>query len=143
MSRPDYESIQTRPAPDGLTVPELYTRMTSRTPGWINLAMRVRDRIGRLFGLRTIDDFSAPTAMQEGSTVHFWQIEELGDDRMQVFAEDHHLIVRAVLERTEDQFRLTTRVHIHNWVGRLYMLPVGIAHPVICNTMLNRALTPP
>lgn len=34
---------------------------------------------------------------------------------------------------------MTTVVHVHNWLGRLYMLPVAPLHKIIVKTMLKRA----
>ncbi|SFG00888.1 Protein of unknown function [Duganella sp. CF458] len=34
-------------------------------------------------------------------------------------------------------FSVATVAHVHNWLGRLYMLPVTLLHKIIIKTMLK------
>lgn len=58
--------------------------------------------------------------------------------------DDKHLIVQlSVLKQTHDdthdKLTLSTVVHIHNTLGRVYMVFVGPAHKVIAPAVLRRA----
>lgn len=60
----------------------------------------------------------------------------LGDD-------DKHLNVVVSVHRKVDEgtgaaiVTITTVVHVNNWLGRLYMVPVAPAHRVIAHTMMR------
>jgi hypothetical protein len=33
---------------------------------------------------------------------------------------------------------VSTVVHVHNWLGRIYMVPVGRIHPFVVRAMMRR-----
>lgn len=141
----DYYSQQIAAFPTGLTMPQAYQRMTDQQPLWLTLAFRLRDLLGRPFGIQPINGGDGETVLTPGQYSHFFAVEEVADHRLAVSATDHHLRVDVELMRSDtaaETFTLTTRVNIHNLAGWLYMLPVGLAHPPICRSLLRKAARP-
>lgn len=128
----------------GLTPLAIYRQMTARPPGWIAWSFRVRDRLVRPFGVRPIGGFDDAVSLEArvGDRADFFTITNLGADHITLGVEDHHLDVEVHLEiargSTVDQGTLTTRVWLKNAIGRFYMLPVGLAHPVIVKRLAAR-----
>lgn len=142
MSPPDYVSQQSVEIAPDLSVPEIYRRATNTSPEWLTAAFWLRDTLGRPFGLQPIRGFGGEMLLTPGAHAHFFTVEHVDDARLRVSASDHHLTVEVDLARPtpgEALVTLTTRVWNRNWVGRLYMLPVGLAHPFICNALLRKA----
>lgn len=57
--------------------------------------------------------------------------------------QDKHLDVFVGIQRRElpnhqVMLSVTTVVHVHNWLGRLYMLPVKPMHRIIAPAVLSR-----
>ncbi len=95
-------------------------------PRWVVAAMAVRQALVPMIGVRR-----APRDV--------FGIREVADDEALVAADDHHLDFRcavAVDEHTR-MLRVTTTVRLHNARGRLYFLPVRLAHPLVMRSMLR------
>lgn len=127
----------------GLAPLETYRRMTANPPAWIAWAFKVRDRLVAPFGVRAIGGFSGDVgALTVGDTIDFFTIADLTADALALVVEDHHLDVEVRLTVTRgaevDQARLVTRVWLKNAIGRAYMVPVGLAHPVIVKRLAAR-----
>ena len=71
----DYCSQQIAAFPTGLTMPQASQRMTARPPAWLTLAFRVRDLLGRPFGLQPINGFGGETVLTPGEHAHFFTVE--------------------------------------------------------------------
>ena len=127
-----------------LTPLDIYRQMTARPPGWIAWSFRVRDRLVRPFGVRPIGGFGDEVSLDArvGNRADFFTITSLGADHLTLGVKDHHLDVEVHLDiargPTVDEGTLTTRVWLKNTIGRLYMLPVGLAHPVIVKRLAAR-----
>ena len=63
----------------------------------------------------------------------------LTDDEVLLGSDEGHLDFRASVRREPDRVVLTTVVQIHNALGRAYLAPVRLVHPVIVRAMLTRA----
>lgn len=118
------------------------------TPPWVLRLLALRNRVVAWFGLHAAEHW-APTpqaagALQPGDRVGIFRLVRLSDDEVIVGDDDHHL--RVVLSLRREPARagqpaavvLTTAVHLHNLLGRLYMLPVGPAHRVIAPVVAAR-----
>jgi Protein of unknown function (DUF2867) len=127
----------------GLTPLDIYRRMTANPPAWIAWAFKVRDRLVAPFGVRAIGGFSGDVgSLTVGDQIDFFTIAELTADTLALVVEDHHLDVEVRLTVTRgaevDNARIVTRVWLKNAIGRAYMVPVGIAHPVIVKRLAAR-----
>jgi hypothetical protein len=125
---------------------ETYLRLVSRTPGWMNALMAMRNQIVRLVGLKHLGNFSTAvqekpaSAYQPGDRVGIFVLRHVQDDEVLVYDDDKHLHVQlSLVKHTVDgkpKLSLSTVVHIHNRLGRFYMTIVGPAHRIIVPHML-------
>lgn len=145
----DFADAWTAPLGDPSVTPvEIALAVFARTPGWVDHAMAVRNWVVSWFGLKTPGVLSAvgskPTAAYRvGDRIGIFEIFAMSDDEVLLGIDDSHLDVRvSVLKSVDGQrYVVATSVKRHNWLGRLYMLPVGIAHPfVVRATMRNGRL---
>jgi Protein of unknown function (DUF2867) len=121
-----------------------FVQALQATPEWVRRAMRWRNRAVALLGLKTLDSWDPqPGPPEIGSRLGIFELVRLSDDEVIAGDADKHLRVVLSVQRlpaTAHQraaVSLTTVVHIHNWLGHLYMLPVGPAHKFIAPRVLR------
>jgi hypothetical protein len=119
-----------------------------RTPGWVNVAMRARNRVVQLFGLKNLgtldnlDQARTPRTYSSGDRVGIFTLFEESFDEVLLGDRDKHLNVVLSVHRKllpdgkAVEVTLTTIVHVKNLLGRLYMLPVTPAHRIIAPAVL-------
>lgn len=121
----------------------------SGTPGWVRQLMAVRNRVVVYFGLRRAQGWQpAPgrpaDSYRPGERLGVFELLHIDDDEVLAGDDDKHLRVLLSVRRVPAQAGrpasvvLSTVVHIHNTLGRLYMLPVGPAHKLIAPAVLAR-----
>ncbi|KQV51272.1 MULTISPECIES: DUF2867 domain-containing protein [unclassified Duganella] len=133
-------------APDAdICALELYLQVVGQTPGWVNRLMAVRNRLAGLVGLKNLGHLGALrtakplTGYRVGDRVGIFSLLYLSPDEVLLGDSDKHLdVVLSVCKAPQGAVSVTTVVHIHNWLGRLYMLPVAPLHKIIVKTMLKR-----
>lgn len=119
-----------------------------RTPAWVDLCMRARNRAGRLVGLKDLGTLSGvmpgKAAMDyvAGDRVGIFTVFENSIDEALIGDRDKHLDVTLSIHRQPAVaperviITVTTVVHVKNLLGRLYMLPVTPMHRLIAPTVL-------
>lgn len=128
----------------------LALRTFTQSPGWVDFLMGVRNRVVALVGLK---DLGAPSQMapvrppesyQVGDRVGIFTLRYLSDDEVILGDSDKHLdVLVSVCKRPRGDTTLllvSTVVHVHNRLGRLYMLFVGPAHKLIAPATLRSGL---
>ncbi|QTN27835.1 DUF2867 domain-containing protein [Rhodoferax sp. AJA081-3] len=125
---------------------ETYLTLVTRTPGWMNALMAMRNQAVRLVGLKHVGNLSTAVNRKPakeyklGDRVGIFSIQHLQDDEVVVFDDDKHLHVQlSVVKHVVDgkpKVSLSTVVHIHNRLGRVYMAVVGPVHSLIVPRML-------
>lgn len=122
----------------------------ARTPRWVEACMALRNRVVRLAGLKDLGGLSAldtqrPAASwRPGERVGIFTLIDNGADEALLGDSDRHLdVVLSVHRQPRPDGRsvtvtLTTVVHVHNWLGRCYMLPVRPMHRLIAPAVLAR-----
>jgi hypothetical protein len=131
-------------APEGMT-PEDYARaMFANPPGWVTFLTRLRDRIVSLVGLKTAADLIGEgLARKRGDGVRFSPFKILAADENQLLfgVDDRHLDFRLSIQRVgaPSEFCVVTAVKLHNWLGRLYFLPVKPLHRLVVPAMMRKA----
>lgn len=127
------------------------------TPAWVNMAMTIRNKVVLAFGLKDLgtlpplDPTLPSAAYQPGDQVGIFKLLQNTPDEALLGDSDKHLDVvvslhvgpssnadTAVPGSATCVLTVSTVVHVHNRLGRLYMLPVTPAHRVIVPTMLRR-----
>ena len=125
---------------------ETYLTLVTRTPGWMNALMAMRNQAVRLVGLKHVGNLSTAVNRKPadeykvGDRVGIFSIQHLQDDEVVVFDDDKHLHVQlSMVKHVVDgkpKVSLSTVVHIHNRLGRVYMAVVGPVHSLIVPRML-------
>jgi hypothetical protein len=114
--------------------------MTAEPGLFMRLAFRTRDAISSLFGVKRIGGFSGVRreTVNAGEQLDFFLVEHSAPDMLVLTERDRHLDVMICLSITDRVFTITSSVVTHNVFGRIYMLPVGLAHKLIVNSDLRR-----
>lgn len=120
---------------------EAWNAATSSPSFLLSLAFKIRDALSRPFGVRRIGGFSGRHRenVETGDMLDFFKVEHSAPDCLVLTERDRHLDVMTCVSVKDRQLRITSSVQTHNWFGRLYMLPVGIAHRPIVRNSLRRA----
>ena len=138
-----YETLIPR---SDLSAAEIYGAVARQTPGWIDGLMRLRNKIVQPLGLKDLGALSGVTTGKAvpGQRMGLFEVVSVSPGELLLQDDDKHLLVQiSVLKQTHDDMhdRLTisTVVHIHNLLGRIYMVFVGPAHKVIAPAVTRRA----
>lgn len=126
--------------PVAVTPLEGWNIITGAPNPFLQLAFDIRDGISAMFGVQRIAGFSGKqmTDVQVGDHLDFFLVEHSAPDMLVLTARDQHLDVMTTLTVEGTRYRITSSVVTHNWFGRAYMIPVGIAHRVIVWASLRR-----
>lgn len=139
------------PLDAGATALELFLTVTAGTPGWVNTLMTLRNRVVSMLGLKNLGTLSAldpakpASAYQIGDRVGIFTLFANTPDEVLLGDKDKHLDVILSVHRAVDAASgqvlatVSTVVHVHNWLGRLYMLPVTPMHRIIAPAVLRGA----
>jgi hypothetical protein len=132
-----------------------FLKAFSSTPAWVNTCMSIRNRAAAMVGLKNLGAFdqinrSKPECdYKPDDRVGIFTLITNTFDEVLVCDKDKHLDVtlsvhRAVNANTDAVVvTITTVVHVHNLLGRLYMLPVLPMHRIIAPLVLRAiALVP-
>lgn len=125
-----------------------FLKAIAATPRWVSHCMALRNRVVEKLGLKNLGglgefDPSKPAdAYRPGDRVGIFTLFEQTFDEVLLGDKDKHLDVmlsvhRQVLAPGGVQVAVTTVVHVHNALGRLYMLPVTPMHKLIAPAVLR------
>jgi hypothetical protein len=128
---------------DAAKDPETLARfMFGQQPPWAGVLMRLRDAIMAPFGVKTANALQTAT----GARVGFFRIYSTQSNEMVLGEDDRHLDFRvSVLVRPRvdagggHDVIVSTVVHCHNRLGRLYIVVIRPFHRMIAQAMLRRA----
>ncbi len=134
-----------------LTATQLYAAVMRSTPAWVDSLMRARNGVVAWFGLKNLGVLSAVPdtigqPLQIGQLVGIFSFVRETPTELVIQDTDKHLTVQiAVIKQTvdsqHDRLIACTVVHIHNLLGRAYLVPVGKAHKYILPAVLRGAPT--
>ncbi|GHF20057.1 DUF2867 domain-containing protein [Pseudolysinimonas yzui] len=132
IPHPDYADASIAPiGPDDPVDPAVWARTLfglESMPRWVVAALHVRQLAVRLIGI--------PPAPRD-----VFQVRERVGDEVLIAADDTHLDFRcgvAIDERMR-LLRVTTTVRFNGWRGRVYFVPVRLAHPIVVRAMIRGA----
>lgn len=124
-----------------------YLRVARQTPRWIERLMAIRNRVVSRLGLKDLGGLSqldpdkGAADYRPGDRVGIFTLMAQSADEVLLGDRDRHLeVVVSVHKQTAGAngavvVTVSTVVHVHNWLGRLYMVPVAPAHRVIAQAM--------
>ena len=146
-----YDCYSVELPPDSRSPLELYLSVVSRTPHWIDFLMGVRNKIVALLGLKDMGPLSGidlqkpASAYRIGDQAGIFKILALHEHEVILGETDKHLDVKISVTKQEKTGRtvasVATVVHVHNLMGRIYMLFVTPAHRIIAPATVSK-LTP-
>jgi hypothetical protein len=133
----------------GATALDYFLKALRETPAWVDLMMSARNHIVSMLGLKNLGKLSRLDPDKPGSAY-------VVGDRVGIFTlimnspgevllgdKDRHLDVTLSVHKlhsmgdAQAMVTVTTVVHVHNWFGRLYMLPVTPMHRIIGPAVLR------
>lgn len=126
----DYFNAQSLILPQYLSALEAWNlAMRNPMPG-LAAAMWLRDRISGLFGVAPIKGFAKiqRKSVEIGDKLDFFLVEANEENLLVLTVRDRHLDVMTTVTTYDRVLTITSSVVTHNWFGRAYMVPVGIAH---------------
>jgi hypothetical protein len=132
IPRPDFAEVVLVPLePSGSVDPAAWARRIFSPrdmPRWVLAALAIRQAVVPLLGISRAER-------------DVFAIRETSDDEVLVAADDRHLDFRCAIAVDEPTrlLRVTTTVRLYGWRGRLYFLPVRIAHPIVLRSMIRAA----
>lgn len=129
---------------------EQFLRVANNTPAWVDTLMQCRNRLVSLVGLKNlgglshIDRAKPASAYQVGERVGIFTLLFQSDTEVLLGDSDKHLDVVVSVHKQAPApdgttvLTVSTVVKVHNWLGRLYMIPVRPAHHFIAKAMVRK-----
>ena len=127
---------------------ETLTRfMLGEEAPWLRLLMGVRDAVVAGFGLKTSGKLRKASIEGNSDRIYIFRVYAAAKDEMTLGEDDKHLDFRiSVLLRSDDvegggknEIVVTTVVHCHNLLGRLYLALIAPLHRIVVKSILRRA----
>jgi hypothetical protein len=124
--------------PRAMSAIEAWDLIMAHPMPMLALAFRARDAISTRFGVKRIGGFSGQRQAEPkvGDHLDFFLIERIEARCLILTERDRHLDVMTCVTTTDQSLTITSSVKVHNFFGKLYMLPVGPAHRFIVRKML-------
>jgi hypothetical protein len=127
---------------------DLFIQTVGNTPAWVNALMHLRNRIVSLLGLKnlgTLDEVKPGHTYRPGDRVGIFTLIYSSEAEVILGDLDKHLEVRLSVLKTQSsdgaaQLCVSTAVHEHNALGKIYMFFVGPMHKIIVPAVLRRGL---
>ncbi len=129
------------------TNPELLARFIfSQLAPWVSKLMAVRDAVVGRFGLKTAKQLTLPGAESATDRVGIFKIYSTSPTELVLGEDDKHLDFRLSVLCTNQSspagkrhLTLSTVVHCHNRLGRLYSFVIAPFHRLVVQSSLRRA----
>ena len=150
LDRADFHDAYSAPLADpSLSPAEIALRVLGASPAWVERLMALRNWTVRRIGLKDVGTMRSgidrPVRdLEVGDRLGIFQLFALTEDEILLGIDDRHLDVRVSVRRSVEMatpaaYTVSTAVYIKNWLGRLYMLPVGRIHPLVVRAGMRRA----
>ncbi len=127
---------------------EIYLEVAAKTPGWVNTLMAVRNRAVTLVGLKNLGHLSdlkpskSASDYKVGDRIGIFSLLYLSENEIILGDTDKHLQARVSLCKiaagSRHSVAVSTVVHVHNTLGRVYLFFVVPVHKIIVPAMLTR-----
>lgn len=144
-----HDAWSVEPADPALCALGQFLRAAQSTPTWVNQLMSLRNRVVARLGLKDLghlNGFDADKPVdwyKTGDRVGIFTLFENQADEVILGDTDRHLDVMLSVHKGQNPetdrsvLTVSTVVHIHNLLGRLYMLPVAPVHRLIVPSVLK------
>ncbi|MDQ3397209.1 MAG: DUF2867 domain-containing protein [Deinococcota bacterium] len=129
------------------SIDALTRALFATAPEWIKTLLRLRNVLGRPFGLKTAYEPTAVSVegeLKPGTRVGLFQVFDRTAEEVLMGEDDRHLDFRVSVRLEREQDRswavVSTVVRFNNRLGRLYFVPVRPFHGVIVPAMMRLGL---
>ena len=125
---------------------DIYLKMASLTPEWVDFLMLLRNKFFSLFGLKNLGALNNVKGLQsnlvkKGDRLGIFILTYLTDNEVILSDTDKHLqvnlSVKKIYANGKNRVVITTTVKNYNKFGQLYMVLVKPAHKLIVPAMLS------
>jgi hypothetical protein len=147
-----YDCHAIRLPPDSRSPLELYLSVFSRTPGWVDFLMNVRNKVAARLGLKDMGSLSSVEpdkpvqSYRIGDQIGIFKLLEIHAHEVILGETDKHLDVKVSVAKQDQPgytvVSVSTVVHVHNFMGRLYMFFVAPAHRIIAPATVSKLALP-
>lgn len=130
------------------TALDIYLDMVKTTPKWVNSLMTLRNKAVSMVGLKNlghlgeIEQHKTGENYKVGDRVGIFTVHFISDKEVILSESDKHLDVKLSVYKMggnkQNTIAISTVVHIHNTLGRLYMSFVTPLHKLIAPAMLKK-----
>lgn len=135
----------------GLDVLEIYLRMVSNTPKWINALLSLRNNFVRFFGLQHVGNLVGKSPLESisrdkliGAKLDFFTIETLNNNEMILLLKDKHLDIKLSILKGGDikknKIFVSTVVNYNNLLGNVYMFFIAPFHKIVVKRLMNNII---
>jgi len=133
-----------------LTIDDVVYAFFDSAPKWVSWLFELRDRIVRVFGIKTINkaqrsEMRKGFRVEEGQTLGLFNVLKKDSNEIWLGDDDTHLSFRVAIQlqptkpETYKVLFITT-VMLHNWMGKAYFLPVRFFHRLVVKAMLRNTV---
>ncbi len=132
----------------GRSALEIFLATLARSPRWVEALMALRNRVVGLFGLKNLGHMGSLPPLKSaadyrvGERIGIFTLLSVSNDEVIVGDDDKHLHVKVslckVIRDGREAVTMTTVVHIHNLLGRIYMFFVAPMHRIIAPAVMAR-----
>jgi hypothetical protein len=124
----------------------LWRFVMSQQPSWIGWLTSLRDAIAACLGLKTAKQLVALSDEAKSDRIAFFKVYRRSESEIVLGEDDKHLDFRlSVLRSPEvpptlgDRLTISTVVHCHNLLGRIYIFVIAPFHRLVVKASLRRA----
>jgi hypothetical protein len=127
------------------TITEVVKSFFSAGPRWVSLLFQVRNKLVRIFGLKTSGESTDREAQlkafkcEPGERLGLFKVFDKTENEVIIGEDDKHLNFRIsfLLDKKTAVIQMTTAVKFHNNLGKIYFFFVKPFHKIIAPLMLN------
>lgn len=139
-----HDAFSAEMADPALSPVEMMVRFGAAFPDWGEALMSIRNAVVKWLGIRDVGAFrkaepGPPRPPAVGGRLGIFNILAMDETELVLGIDDSHLDVRISVLKRGARYVLGSVVTTHNWLGRLYMLPVGPLHRLIVRSTMRRA----
>lgn len=127
-----------------LTIEQVGRSFFTYSPAWVDWLFALRNRIVVLFGLKTSGAGARDAVVKNfkcevGEKIGLFKVFDKNEREVVLGEDDQHLDFRVslFLDRQNNTLTVSTIVQFHNWLGKLYFLPIKPFHRLIVPAMVK------
>lgn len=125
-----------------LSMNELYIKIFSTAPKWVDFLLSLRNKIVRLWGLKTEPEQVTQNDFTVGDKVGIFKIFKIQENEIIAGEDDKHLDFRVSVYRkirTQTKISVSTIVKYNNDFGKFYFFIIAPFHKLIVKSLLRKS----